>query len=360
MSESYEQALFEAPGAPLPQNVLVEVVRHFRPNQPATAILAPIKAAALRDFGRRTLLTEYIRLIRQIDWRRLSERVVLRPLVNLPSLIVSSNGGMVFDDIWPLQVAAAAINSHLRPELEARHHDVVGCAADIFLVPGPIVHPDCRPLSTLRLTSRVAVSGIECKAVASQDKLTRRLREAAKQLAVYDGGIVALDVSRMVLDRLRARSASDFEAAADEAVSCAEDLLFAWLKGNRQRCKSVAIVMVHARAISDPVACTVSATGSVRLQGPAPTLLREFVRIRAFPNATFQNRRSGLFGISQMQLKQLLEAIFAFATVPAYVVDMKGLAFTGELNVQFPFPIDLTGTEMKMRFLQEETEKPKG
>ena len=158
---------------------------------------------------------------------------------------------------WQLQVAAIfAKGTSLRPVLEAVNDMAVG-AVDLFLVSphGYRIGSAATSLWRHEGTKKIGIA-IECKSVASVQRIPDRLSEAAVQLRRVGGGVVALDVSALLVEQLADHAPTtnaDFDRAAKSVFAGLEQQTLCELRRRGATAtKALAGCLLYAEVFNRP------------------------------------------------------------------------------------------------------------
>lgn len=189
---------------------------HYRSPSRTAAALERIERSYVATYPASfTLFFTYLRALQRVNWKVLADQQVLQLFEQFPSRASTSGQMRLYQYSWPLELAAQfqAVWSRAQVVIEPSVSPGGKCC-DLFVYANDASLPG--EFSRWRDQSGVMRSGvaIECKAVESEDKLRRRLKEASGQLKPYQAGVAAIDVSALVAKvARRAHCLPEFYAA---------------------------------------------------------------------------------------------------------------------------------------------------
>lgn len=317
---------------PADLSLLRQIVRHFRPHLDPSTVLAPLSRAITSDLGKRRLFEEYMQLVGKIDWTRLGKRVIFEPLHRLPSLQIRARGGLTFESIWPIRVAALVSEAGLDPHLEQGRQGLR--EPDLFVKPGRLLVPWFLPLSRIKSRSGRHEGGlaIECKAIQSSDQIDFHVKKVAKQLEYWGGGVAALDISAVIADQIHATAQLRNSDAWRQSANAAMFRIVHEIRDRNhlrgQPVASIAALYIHGEIVHKAGDLEVATSGCTVTGALAqPSIWTHFAEGILVINSGFARRR----GIDDAILASSLLAIFkASSPIATFDFGMTTVRATGE------------------------------
>lgn len=239
------------------RHLLEEICLHYSPNQHPNAILVPLRRYYMEKYpNSAALLAEYCEALASIEWKHLPASAVLEPLSRMPSLGVDRQDVFTLDGYFPLSLAYQVSTASPPLAVRAEPDGASFGSCDLFAWPRSVPHMFYAAISHRKSPDGKAQTGIaiECKAVASVQKIKRRMKESSQQLTRYGAGFTALDVSLVVQREASAWSSLEYEdlwkLAASRHQAMHDEALTELNRLSRLKRHGSAMLMTHCQLFS--------------------------------------------------------------------------------------------------------------